>query len=89
MNLIQHYWLAIKTGEDFSKFSEEQLPQVWLFNYIGIIFNFSLFFYFDIILKYVFLIVGLFYLYRWFCFRRYSIIEGLDYSLSKKKRPQH
>jgi len=86
MNTLQSYWLAIKRGEDFDKFSNEELPQVWLFNYVGIIFNWLMFWWLDIILEWVFFVVMLFYIYRWYCFRRYSLSQELKFDLNKKKR---
>jgi len=84
MSLLKSYWYAIKNGEDFDKFSKKQLSQVWLFNYIGIIFNGLMFWWLDIFLKWMFFIVTLFYVYRWWCFKRYSKEENLHFGLSKK-----
>jgi len=88
MNKFKFYWLAIKRGEDFDKFTKEQLPQVWLFNHIGILFNLGLFILIPNFLKWILFIVFLFYFYRMICFAKYLKVNNHTFHLRKKKRSQ-
>lgn len=85
MGLLKLYWEGFKKGEDFSKFSETQIPQVYLFNIIGVIFCSAMFILISNFLRWVFGLLSLFYIYRFLCFQRYIREHHITIHLNKKK----